>query len=96
MRVAIVSESIADETALRVIVDAALGMRTMPVVPAIRYRPGHTFMRDLPAILRTLHKHGGADGLVTVVDSDDTPIHQPEHDGDPAAEGKRNLDDLYH
>lgn len=85
MRVAIVSESTADETAIRVLVDAALGVKTLPVVPAIRYRPGHTFLRDLPAILRALHRAGTVDGLVAVVDSDDTPIHQPDHEDDPEA-----------
>jgi hypothetical protein len=78
MNVAIYSESPADEAAIRVMVDAILG-RATDIVEHVRIRPnGWTVvLQALPSILRYLHFHRpDADGLVIVVDSDESPIHQ--------------------
>jgi hypothetical protein len=78
MKVAIYSESPADEAAIRVMVDAVLGQAT-DVVEHVRIRPnGWTVvLQNLPTILRYLHFHRpDAEGLVIVVDSDESPIHR--------------------
>ena len=75
MRVAILSESSADEAALRVLVDAVLGIRTSAVADLpLRSRGVDAVRATLPAIIRHLHYHTDADGLVVVVDSNHTSL----------------------
>lgn len=72
MKVAILSESPADEAALRVLVDAILGVATeAPTgfgLRAPRGWPG--VLKSLPAAVAALHYNSDAFGLVVVADSD--------------------------
>lgn len=71
MRVAILSESPADEAALRILVDAVLGSPSIKVEPPVARRAGVSGVHDtLGAVIRSLHFQASADGLVVVVDSD--------------------------
>jgi hypothetical protein len=71
MRVAILSESPADEAALRILVDAVLGTPSIRVEPVVARRSGVSGVYStLGAIIRSLHFRASADGLVVVVDSD--------------------------
>jgi len=81
MKVAIVSESPADEAAIRVLVDGILEEPTEPASP-VRTRPqGWTdVLRVLPAVMREMHYHADTDGLVVVVDSDRSTPHEAEHE----------------
>ena len=82
MTVAIYSESPADEAALRIIVDAALVQATKSAVHE-RIRPyGWTsVVGGLPTIIRHLHfNRPDVDGLIVVVDSDKSPVHEPSHE----------------
>lgn len=79
MKVALLSESPADEAALRVLVGAVLGPFT-PVQTTLRARGWPSVEQVLPPILRHLHFNTDADGLVVVVDSDDSPVHTEEHE----------------
>ena len=68
LKLALLSESPADEAALRVLVGAVLGPFTV-VPPSLRARGWPSVEQVLPPILRHLHFRTEADGLVVVVDS---------------------------
>ena len=80
MKLGILSESPADEAALRVLVEAVLRDSFGLVHPPLRARGWPNVAQVLPAILRHLHFNTEADGLVVVVDSDDSVVHTAEHD----------------
>jgi hypothetical protein len=80
MKVAILSESPADEAAIRVLVEAVLKEPIQPVQSGLRARGWPNVAQILPAILRHLHFNTDADGLVVVVDSDDSVVHTSEHE----------------
>lgn len=81
MRVSVISESAADEAAVRILVEGILQRPTETILSA-RSRPGGwtPIPRILPAVLRELHYHTDAEGLILVVDSNDSPAHQAAHD----------------
>ncbi len=80
MNVAILSESPADEAALRVLVEAVLGGPIRQVQHALRARGWPSVAQVLPGVIRHLHFNTDADGLVVVVDSDNSVLHTLEHD----------------
>ncbi len=80
MNVAILSESPADEAALRVLVEYVLGEPFTTVQSGLRARGWPSVEQVLPAVIRHLHFNTEADGLVVVVDSDDSVPHTAEHD----------------
>ncbi len=76
MRVAVLSESSADEAALRIIVNAVLGVPTIPVELPLATR-GWPAVRDvLPVIIKLLHYRTDAEGLAVVVDSNHTSVSE--------------------
>jgi hypothetical protein len=80
LKLAIISESPADETALRVLVEAVLREPVTWVTPTLRARGWPSVAQVLPAVIRHLHFNTDADGLVVVVDSDDSLVHTETHD----------------
>jgi hypothetical protein len=80
MKLAILSESPADEAALRVLTEYVLGAPFGLVAPTLRARGWPSVEQVLPPILRHLHFNTDADGLVVVVDSDDSPVHLTAHE----------------
>ena len=72
MRVAILSESSADAALLRVIVDALLGVKTIPVQTQLRSRGWTSVRSNLPKISQILHYRTDTEALVVVVDSNHT------------------------
>jgi len=80
MKLAILSESPADEAALRVLVGSVLGEPLSLVTPSLRARGWPSVEQVLPPILRHLHFHTDVHGLVVVVDSDDSPVHDVAHE----------------
>jgi hypothetical protein len=92
MKVAILSESEADEAAIRILVEGLLGRKTEPTdLPFIRSRGFDAVLRILPVAMRHLHYQTDADALVVVCDSDRTAVHDMSH-GDPnGAEGRCRL-----
>ena len=80
MKIAVLSESPADEAALWVVVEAVLAGPVAAVQPGLRARGWPNVAQLLPAILRHLHFNTDADGLVVVVDSDDSVVHTAEHE----------------
>jgi hypothetical protein len=80
MKVAILSESPADEEAIRVLVEGVLGRPIDRVQAGLRARGWPNVAQILPAIIRHLHFNTKADGLVVVVDSDDSVVHTSDHE----------------
>jgi hypothetical protein len=80
MRVAILSESPADEAALRVLVEAVLGQTAEFVAPGLRARGWPNVAQLLPAVIRHLHFQTEVDTLVVNVDADDSVVHTAAHD----------------
>jgi len=84
MRIAVVSESSADEAAVKILVDAIVGSETEIV--ALRTRPNgwpHV-LNLLPNIVIRLHYGTDVEGLVVVVDSDESPVHENLHEQEQA------------
>lgn len=88
MKLAFLCESGSNAAAVRILAEGVLGSGIIPVgPPAGDY--GWPYVRDvLPAILADLHYHTDADGLMVVVDSNDSPIHQLDHENDIQAHPK--------
>ncbi len=80
MNVALLSESPADEAAIRVLVEAVLREPIRQVQAGLRARGWPNVVQVLPAIVRHLHFNTDADGLVVVVDSDDSVVHTAAHE----------------
>lgn len=80
MKVAILSESPADETALAEVVRGVLGAPFEHVQPNLRARGWPNVAQVLPAVIRHLHFNTGADLLAVVVDSDDSVVHTAAHE----------------
>jgi hypothetical protein len=80
MKVAVLSESPADEAAVRLLAEAVLRTRIEPVQPGLRARGWPNVAQILPAVIRHLHFNTPADGLVVVVDSDDSVVHTAAHE----------------
>lgn len=92
MKVAVLSESPADEAAIRILVDGILGGQTQPVdMPPIRARGVSGVFTILPTVLKHLHYRTDADAFVIVVDSDRTPVHKPEHEQEGGADSNCRL-----
>lgn len=79
MKVGFLSESPADEAAVRILVEAVLDRKVRVVQPPLRARGWPNVIQVLPAVLRYLQFQTDADALVVVVDSDDTVIHETDH-----------------
>ena len=80
MKVALLSESPADEAVLRVLVEAVLGARPRFVSPGLRARGWPNVGQVLPAVIRHLHFNTDTDALVVSCDADDSVVHTEAHD----------------
>lgn len=80
LRLALLGESLVDEAALGILVEGVLGRPFERVQPNLRARGWPSVLQILPAIARHLHFNTNADGLVVLVDSDDTEPHPAEHE----------------
>ena len=80
MKLAILSESPADEAALSILVEGVIGEPVQLVPAALRARGWPSVAQVMPAIIRHLHFNTDATGLVVVVDADDSVVHTEPHD----------------
>lgn len=80
MKLAILSESPADEAALRVLIEGVLGEPVQLVQASLRARGWPSVAQVMPAIIRHLHFNTDAEGLAVVVDADDSVVHTEAHD----------------
>jgi hypothetical protein len=79
MKVALLSESPADEAALRVLVGGIIPPPKF-VAPGFRARGWPNVAQVLPAVIRHLHFNTEVDLLVVVADADDSVVHDASHD----------------
>jgi len=83
MKLAVLSESQADESTVRILVDAILGSATeIADLPPLRTRGWPQVLHVIPAVITHLHYRTDADAVVVVVDSDDSPVHDRSHEED--------------
>ena len=82
MNVAVLSESPADEAAIRILIEGILGGETQaaPQPASLRGRGVDSVFSLLPAIVKHLHYRTQADALVVVVDSNHTPVQERPSD----------------
>lgn len=80
MKVALLSESPADEAALHLVAEGVLGCPVERVHPPLRARGWPSVAQVLPVILRHLHFRTDAMGLLVVVDADDSVVHDARHE----------------
>lgn len=80
LRIALLGESLVDESALEILVEGVLGAPFTRVQPNLRARGWPSVLQILPAIARHLHFNTDADGLVVLVDSDDSEPHTAAHE----------------
>jgi hypothetical protein len=80
LTLAVLSESLVDETALRVLVEAVLARPVRWTTPSLRARGWPSVAQVMSAILRHLHFNTHAAGLVVVVDADDSVVHTVAHE----------------
>ncbi len=86
MKLIVFGESQADEAAIRVLVEGLLGRETAPQpLPPLRSRGYHGLRQALPTVIKHAHYRTEADGLIVVVDSNGTRLHEPGHD-EPGAD----------
>src|SRR5215212_9912587 len=81
MKVVVLSESSADEAAIRILINGILGEETedVPSLP-LRSRGWPYVLRVLPTVIKFLHYRTDAEALVVIADSDDSPVHRSSHD----------------
>ena len=88
MKVAVFSESPADDAAVRIVVEGFLGMQTQEIgLPSLEVRGWPSLRKNLGPILRSLHYGMQAEAIVVVADGDDSPQHLADHE----QSGKANL-----
>lgn len=81
MRLAVLSESAADEAAIRILVAGILGRETQDIsLEPIRTRGWPGVINLLPIVIPRLYYHTDADALAVIVDSDDSLVHQINHE----------------
>jgi hypothetical protein len=93
MKVAVLSESPADEAAVRIFIDGILGRRTQSIYPPPQLRPRGwpDVLHVLPAVLKHLHYRTDTHAFAVVIDADDSPLHQPIHESPAGDVGKCRL-----
>jgi hypothetical protein len=80
MKVAILSESSADEAAIRIFVEGLLARPTEHVeFSGLRSRGWPSVRNVFGAVYKDLWYRTDAEGLIVVVDSDEATIHHPSH-----------------
>jgi len=80
MNVAVLSESTADEAAIRILLGGILGVGVPPVHLNLRSRGWPSVLQVLPSVLKHLYYRTDTQALVLVVDSNSSPIHTVSHD----------------
>lgn len=82
MKISILGESPADEAAIKVLVEGILNSEIQTVAPPLRLRPGGwtQVISQLPSFLKFLHYTTYAEALAVIVDSDNSLVHDENHD----------------
>lgn len=86
MKVAFLSESPADEAGIRIITEGLLQKPVEPVAlpNSFRVRGWGSVAGVVSAVMRHVHYRTDCSGLVVVIDSNRSPVHQANHDANTA------------
>ncbi len=96
MRLAVLSESSADEAAIQILVGGILCRSIHPIPPPpLRTRGWPSVRRILPTVLKHLHYHTNAEAFALVVDSNHSPVHQNTHNQPGGADPQCRICDLH-
>src|SRR5713226_3530772 len=88
MRIGFYCESPADQAAMAVFTEGILGEPPEPINIPLEARSVPAFFGALDGVFRGVHYNSDAEGLIVVVDCDDTELHDPAHDT-PGGGGER-------
>jgi hypothetical protein len=92
MKVAVLSESPADEAAVSILIEGILGAAVQWVaLPKPPMRGWNGVLRGVELAIRHLHYRTDAEALVVTLDSDESPVHRREHDESGAGDLKCRL-----
>jgi len=80
MKIAVLTESPADDDAIHIWVASLLGIETEKASFRAGTRGWPKVLTLLPTLLKYYHYRTDAEGFVVVVDSDDSPIHNTNHE----------------
>lgn len=82
MKIAFFSESVADESALRILAAGILGeeIEETDLPNRLQYRSSSHLDRDLPSVINGVYYTSNAEALIVASDSDDLPVHIAEHE----------------
>jgi hypothetical protein len=80
MKIGYFCESPADQAALAVFTEGILGAPPEPINMDLEAHGVTGVLKALAGVFRGVHYNSDAEGLVVVVDSDDTELHDPAHD----------------
>jgi hypothetical protein len=79
MKIAILSESPADEAAVRILIEKILDQTIEVVSRRVRSRGLQAAIHNVPPALKDLHYQRTADALIVAIDSDNSPVHLSDH-----------------
>jgi hypothetical protein len=85
MKIGYFSESPADQAALAVFAEGILGEKPERINMDLQAHGVGGVMSALDGVICGVHYNSDADGLVVVVDCDDTELHAEDHDSDATA-----------
>src|SRR5437667_11733579 len=88
MKIGYYCESPADQAAMVVFTEGILGEPPEPINMDLEAHSVPGFFSALDGVFRGVHYNSDAEGLVLVVDCDDTDLHDPAHDT-PGTSGER-------
>jgi hypothetical protein len=88
MRIGFFCEPPADQAALAVFTEGILGQPPEPINMDLEGHGVTGVLNALDGVFRGVHYNSNAEGLVVVVDCDDTELHDPAHD-EPGGGGER-------
>lgn len=82
MKLAVLSESAADEAAIQILIGGIRAEQIETAVPSfpLRTRGWPSVVQILPSVIKHLHYRTDAEAFAVVVDSNHSPVHQPTHD----------------
>jgi hypothetical protein len=80
MKIGYYCESPVDQAAMRVFTEGILGEPPEPINMDLEAHSVPGFFSALDGVFRGVHWNSDAEGLVVVVDCDDTDLHDPSHD----------------
>ena len=82
MKITIFSESPTDEAAIKILIEAILGeeIEEVPRPNQLRSRGVDAFLQYSPVVIRSAYYQTESEAVVLVCDSNDKPVHIPEHD----------------